>query len=839
MATGSFFENVVPVRAEPKIGKVRIETLREVQCPLCPLNEEEGNLKHPKMKPNGVKNAEFYILGEAPGAEEDRRGKAFIGKSGQLLRSTMSENYDNLRIRWWNTVRCRPPENRTPAAAETECCRSFIEDDIALVKPDAILFVGGQAFKWATGVSSYARWMNTWFPVRIKDWVCWGRVVPHPAYVLRQGEDSYEALMLRHGVHDLLLYPKDRDPEAVSLEDIDKGIRVAEQGYDIYDFLSDPHGAFAFDLETASGEKGGRVFRPYGEDCEILCMALAKRDETLVVPASLVSDAIQAIQDRGKTTRLIAHNLAFDLEWLQKFYQDVWKAADWHCTMAQAYCLHERQGMSLNDLAAVLLALPDLKKRSGVNVQNLRNADRDSLHRYCGRDAAVTFKLWHEQNRMLAGEGLEEVYEDQRARVLPAVVAQGLGIKVHRGKAEALADNIEGYIADTEADFAEAEGALDLSSSKEIGKFLMEKGFEKEIRCDERKGGITTDDAALAKIDHPAVEIIQDYRRLSKLLNTYVAPLVPSRSEVLWEDGRAHPMYNMTKLVSRRSSCEAPNIQNQPKRNAVHSKMVRDLFIPSEGKRFLSLDYGQIEARVVAMASKDPFLVDSIRDNYDIHREWAIRILKEYPAYHPKGVKAGKKALDGNAAALKEARAKAKGWVFGNLFGSTIKGAVAHVGADERTVRGLYHDFWKRMPKVREWHKRIIDEYQNLGYVELLTGFRRHGPIRYNEIINTPIQGTAFDIVCDAWVRLLRESADTGAEWMFPAIQVHDDLTFEIPAVGGNVSYIAKNIVKTVFDWDKRKFPFINVPLTVEVSVGDSWGSMETFQTFSSEDFRQ
>ena len=121
--------------------------LNEKRCRLCPLTKSWNTLKSPKMEPRGAKFPLIYILGEAPGEEEDKRDRQFIGKSGQFLRERIPERFEN-RIRYNNVIRCHPPKNRKPSYIEVECCRKFIEEDIEKSKPKVILAFGEFPIAW-------------------------------------------------------------------------------------------------------------------------------------------------------------------------------------------------------------------------------------------------------------------------------------------------------------------------------------------------------------------------------------------------------------------------------------------------------------------------------------------------------------------------------------------------------------------------------------------------------------------------------------------------------------------------------------------------------------------
>lgn len=846
-----------------RVKGVSVDALHTAGCKLCPMNNDGYERETPKTLPAGPDNARYYFLGEAPGAQEDEYGKPFVGKSGQLLWGIVSEYVDDdvmHDIRVWNTVRCRPPDNRDPKTEEIECCRKYIEEDLHKVEPERLLLIGAQAFRWATGLGRHQRSVCRWLPLEFDGHAIWGMTVPHPAAVLRKGEESWEDTMLREGIARFFTdeiaehvgpvtgkisehTPMLQMPYMASMGgDIDPKITIAKTRQDILDFLTGPPSMeLAFDLETHSDEKGDRVFRPYGKGAEILTLALSNvaTGETLSIDESLVKDgvryAMELIQMRVDDT-LIAHNLAFDLEWLLAFCPDevdrVHKMR-WGCTRAQAYILNEKPSLSLNDLTMEVLGIRDFKKYSGVNVGGLKRERADRRAMYCGRDAAATALLYKEQSSIVRQKGLMGVYWDQVARIIPAVVAQfrGVHISVKRGKK--LSKRLDGEIEELKNQIAEnedviAQGGVDPDSPASVTKLLGKLGAD--IGSDKTKSGVSSGDRILEKFDHPVSSLIQDLRALNKLQNTYIDPvMVDGKDGYLWGDGLLHPRYNMSSLVTRRSSATAPNIQNQPKRRPEHSKWIRSLIRPPKGYRVVSVDYGQIEARVVAVCSKDDYLGAAFRSGYDIHSEWAKQILGVWPKFHPSG-----EEYANDPSQFDLARRAAKGFVFGLLFGSSLKGTAGYLNAPEEVARDLYNAFWDRLPDVKKWHKSLIDEYNLVGYITTPTGFRRHGPLRYHEVINTPIQSGAFDIVCAAWQAVVWMAKEKDEPWMIPPIQIHDDLVFFVPNDG--LEDKIDCIVRTMLQASVGVEFVGDFPLLVEVSAGRDWGSMETIRTVSSDD---
>ncbi|MCI0555466.1 MAG: uracil-DNA glycosylase, partial [Anaerolineae bacterium] len=148
-------------------------------------------MRHPKMKPTGSDSPIIYVLGEAPGAEEDAKGKQFIGKAGRTLRRRIPEKWLK-DIRWNNCVRTRPPDNATPGMVELECCRPSVVKDIEETKPKAIFGFGNIPLQWvlstATGITN---WRGRRLPVNIGTHSCWFFPMYHPSYINRQQRKNY------------------------------------------------------------------------------------------------------------------------------------------------------------------------------------------------------------------------------------------------------------------------------------------------------------------------------------------------------------------------------------------------------------------------------------------------------------------------------------------------------------------------------------------------------------------------------------------------------------------------------------------------------------------------
>ena len=843
MRQTSFFSDVVP---EPGVDR-NLAALKEAGCSLCSLNcvPRRYPVHHPYMDADGAgfSDTRYYVLGEAPGAEEDSQGRPFVGPSGRLIRE--HPDFDDRHTRIWNTIRCRPPDNRTPTEHELASCSGFIEDDIRRADPSAILLVGGTAFRWATGLSNVTYWSGKWVVAEIGGRRYAAMPVIHPAYVLRHGGEGFmrahfEAVLERFFCESFDCENlKLTGTTGETLADIDEAIADNSTESLITHFAG---GHIGLDIETATDETGGRVFRPYGKGAEILSVAISNfRTSAVFVGEDEIKRLVRFLMDFSGV--VMAHNLAFDLEWLYYFHPELRGKVRWYCTLAMAYITDPRPtGKSLNDLCSAHLGLRDIKAHSGVDVSDLRSAPADLLKRYNARDAFLCVRIAHDflerQKDKTALCRFVVLLEEQSRRIEAAVASQLRGIPFDRDAAKELSAELDAGMTEAQREFSDSRAVcewsakigrrLTIADNRELADFIAGSGHKNLIASDERKSGVSVDEAALHRVAKkiPAVEWVIQYRKLAKIKSTYVDNLATGKDE--WPDGLLHPQYSVNSQRSRRSSCSGPNIQNQPKRGPM-SSAVRGLIRDPDGGVFVSVDYGQIEARVVAMASRDPFLVKSIRTGYDIHADWGRRILEAHPGYHERG----REALD-DESAFKEVRRKAKGWVFGNLFGSTLKGAIEHVGADESVVRPLYQAFWKQMPRVKEWHEEVWSQYERDGYAETLTGFRRPGPLRYNEVINLIPQAVSFDLVADTWCRICERCVREDRLDLVPPMQIHDDLTWVVPEDA--IEDLLALIREEVFNWDFKAFPFLPViPMTAEISIGTDWSNMEELDELTSD----
>lgn len=265
------------------------------------------------------------------------------------------------------------------------------------------------------------------------------------------------------------------------------------------------------------------------------------------------------------------------------------------------------------------------------------------------------------------------------------------------------------------------------------------------------------------------------------------------------------------------NSSSDPNLQNVPSRTG---KELRRMIGVPDNHFMVCSDYGQIEARIIGVASQDEAFCEALWEDYDVHMEWAKLIAEEYPK-----VIGGSQNLS-NPGAMKKFRAKVKNlWVFPAFYGASPNSIARGLGIPIDIVQDIFREFWKTFRGVKRWQKWILNRYEKLGYVETLTGRRRHAPMSMNAVLNASIQGFASDICVDAMCRLDRLGIQT-------VMIIHDDVT----------SYVHDDDLDTIVpliaeEMCKVPYPFINVPIAIEMTAGLNWFDQSEIGTFKSTEF--
>jgi DNA polymerase-1 len=407
-----------------------------------------------------------------------------------------------------------------------------------------------------------------------------------------------------------------------------------------------------------------------------------------------------------------------------------------------------------------------------------------------------------------AGE-LLSVYE-QIDRPLASVLAriEETGIRIDLAVLSDLSTRLESQIEQLAAQVYEAAGrTFNINSPQQLGKVLFEDlNLPAPVKYGKGKTISTAADVleALAP-GYPIAQLVLDYRQLTKLKGTYIDALPQL---VRASTGRVHTTFNQAGAATGRLSSSNPNLQNIPIRTDV-GREIRAAFVPETGWDLVIADYSQIELRLLAHMSQDPVLVEAFTRGEDIHTRTAAEVFKVSPLM-----------VDANM------RRSAKAVNFGIVYGQTPFGLAQQLGIDRKEAELYIRRYFERYSGVREFIDRTIEEVRRTGVAKTLFGRRRPIPDLHSRnatargfaertAVNTPLQGTAADLIKLAMIRIQRliEEHNLQARML---LQVHDELVFEAPP-SETVALMAlvKNEMESVYK--------LSVPLLAEVGSGPNW----------------
>jgi DNA polymerase-1 len=393
--------------------------------------------------------------------------------------------------------------------------------------------------------------------------------------------------------------------------------------------------------------------------------------------------------------------------------------------------------------------------------------------------------------------------------VLAAMEEAGVKIDTYRmGEITArLADRVEEL--DARAQELAGETFM-LGSTQQVAHVL----FEVLALTPGRKGktGYSTDTRVLRTIrhEHPIVEVIEEWREYSKLLNTYLGPLPALISDA---DHRLHTTFNQAVASTGRLSTSNPNLQAIPVRSDL-GRQIRSAFVAEEGCRLLSADYSQVELRILAHVSGEPVLKESFAAGEDIHRRTAAEVLGKDPA-----------------SLTKDERDIAKMVNFGIIYGISAFGLSENLEIPRDEAQAYIDTYLARFPRVQEFISRTIAQAAADGYVTTLLGRRRPVPeqrastrqtrsLGERLAVNSVMQGTAADIIKIAMIRIHERLRAEGRGARL-VLQVHDELLLEVPET--EVSAV-RDVVRTEMC---DAYP-LDPPLAVDVGIGDDWAEAKS-----------
>ncbi|MBR2648720.1 MAG: DNA polymerase I [Sediminibacterium sp.] len=486
-------------------------------------------------------------------------------------------------------------------------------------------------------------------------------------------------------------------------------------------------------------------------------------------------------------------------------------------TMLAHYVIEPEGRRSMDLLSAQYLgyapvSIETLIGKKGKNQGSMRDVEIEKIKEYAAEDADITLQLKKVFEPLLKKKEVEKVFtevENPLVRVLTDMEFEG--VKIDESFLNDYSKELEKEANECERKVYEAAGVrFNLASPKQLGEVLFEK-LKLDPKAKKTKTGqYATGEDVLLKLanQHPIVDDILGFRELTKLKSTYVDALPLMINP---KTGRVHTSYAQAVAVTGRLSSNNPNLQNIPIRTA-RGREIRKAFVPrGAGRVLLSADYSQIELRIVAAISGDPNMCDAFQQRKDIHTATAAKVY---------GVP--------ETAVTKEMRYKAKSVNFGIIYGQGAFGLADNLGISRTEAKEIIDNYKKEFPNIQRYMDEQINFAKEHEYVQTLMGRKRwlrdinssnftvRGYAERNAI-NSPIQGTAADMIKMAMIRIHREMS--AGKWESKMIlQVHDELVFD--AVEGEAEALKKLIVNCMVE----ALPLPNnVPVEAEVGSGLNW----------------
>jgi DNA polymerase-1 len=348
---------------------------------------------------------------------------------------------------------------------------------------------------------------------------------------------------------------------------------------------------------------------------------------------------------------------------------------------------------------------------------------------------------------------------------------------------------------------------FNINSPKQVGEILFDELKLDSKHKKSKSGSYSTSEEVLLSIKdkHPVVGLILTYRELKKLISTYIAALPTYINPTT---GKIHTTYNQTTTATGRLSSSNPNLQNLPIRSE-RGQLIRRAVIPDEGCMFLSADYSQIELRLMAHFSQDPHLLHAFHSGQDIHAATAAKIF---------GIPIEQ--------VTKEQRRQAKTANFGIIYGISAFGLSQQLDCSRTEAKALIDGYFAAFPGVIDFIERQKELARNTGYAITLFGRKRYLPdilsrnatvrsFAERNAVNSPIQGTAADIIKMAMVTINRRLKEEGLKAKM-IMQVHDELNFNVPM--DEVERVKQIVVN-----EMQNVVHLSIPLIADCGVGKNW----------------
>lgn len=522
-------------------------------------------------------------------------------------------------------------------------------------------------------------------------------------------------------------------------------------------------------------------------------------------------EILRPIIENEETVK-VGQNIKYDLTVLANYGVEMrGKMFD---TMIAHYVLQPELYHGMDYLAEIYLGYETIKiteliGEKGKGQKNMRDLAPEAICDYACEDADITLRLKNILEKEIEQEGIGELFYNIEMPLIPVLAyMERNGARIDTGSLKETSTLLTGRLKEIEDSIYEQAGEpFNIASPKQVGDILFGKMKIVEKPKKTKTGQFVTSEEVLAQLQnrHPIVKNILQYRGLKKLLSTYIdslPELVNPRT------GKIHTSYNQTVTATGRLSSSNPNLQNIPIRDE-EGKEVRKAFIPDDGCLFLSVDYSQIELRIMAHLSGDKNMIEDFCGGYDIHAATAAKIYK--------------KPIE---EVTKDERRKAKVANFGIIYGISVFGLAERMNVNRFEAKELIDNYFATYNGVAEYIEKCKQDAKLKGYVETIFKRKRFLPDinSHNAVVrgyaernavNAPIQGSAADIIKVAMINIYRRIKEQKLRSTM-ILQVHDELNFNV------LPEEKEQLLAIVVEEMQQAFA-MKVPLVADYGWGANW----------------
>lgn len=598
----------------------------------------------------------------------------------------------------------------------------------------------------------------------------------------------------------------------LSLKDTPHSYKLLETEYDIHNFITAIKNCetVCIDTETTSTN---------ALEAELVGISLSvKEGEAVYIPipanratATTRLEILRPLIEDEKICK-VGQNIKYDLTVLANYGIELrGKMFD---TMIAHYVLQPELYHGMDYLAEIYLnyetiKITELIGAKGKNQKNMRDLSPADICDYACEDADITLRLKNILEKEIKETGIEELFYNIEIPLIPVLAhMERNGARIDANALRETSTQLGKRLDEIEDEiFSQAGEAFNIASPKQVGDILFGKLKIVDKPKKTKTGQFVTSEEVLTQLQnrHPIVKNILQYRGLKKLLSTYIdslPALINSRT------GKIHTSYNQTVTATGRLSSSNPNLQNIPIRDE-EGKEVRKAFIPDDGCLFLSVDYSQIELRIMAHLSGDSNMIEDFCSGHDIHAATAAKIYK--------------KPIE---EVTKDERRKAKVANFGIIYGISVFGLAERMNVNRFEAKTLIDNYFNTYKGVADYIEKCKQEAKLNGYVETVFKRKRYLPDinSHNAVVrgyaernavNAPIQGSAADIIKVAMINIYRRMKEQQMRSTM-ILQVHDELNF-------NVVPEEKEALQALVVEEMQQAFKMKVPLVADYGWGANW----------------